>query len=58
MNAVDERAESALGDIDWTAGGAADALESAVEDAVRDYDFESKIADVIGNGSFSVRFHS
>ena len=58
MNAVDERAESALGDIDWTAGGAAEAMESAVEDAVRDYDFESKIADVIGNGSFSVRFHS
>lgn len=58
MNAVDERAESAFGDIDWTAGGAADALESAVEDAVRDYDFESKVSDVIGNGSFSVRFHS
>lgn len=58
MNAVDERAESALGDIDWTAGGAAEALESAVEDAVLDYGFESKIADVIGNGSFSVRFRS
>ena len=58
MNAVDERAELALGDIDWTTGGAADALESAVEDAMRDYDFESKIADVIGNGSFSVRFRS